>query len=554
MKRQIASALIVAALLAGVACSGGGNRLTPQTAPKITLTTPKSVSPASIKAPPMAATAQLPASAMTSRRPDTSVNPPSWGSILGTGTEVAGANDGSIYVLSDLPAGPDKYIWRYHASAWTNIPGLASHIAVAPDLTIYAVNSGGGVYAYAGGNWTSLGGGATAVAAAADSSVFVTSNGGSGDQAIWHYSAGAWTQAPGSGVSLAGSSDTNTHVVNGQTIRAGGIYVLNAIGNIYYLNTDNSFAQIPGTAVRVAETPGGLYALGGTTILPTGNPLYYFDLDAAVWTQEDGAGVSISMGSGNVLLAISATGGIYLSSTNPPTIAPSPTDSPTATPSESPTPLVTETPSPTPSPSPTPTATPTATPTPVPTATAIPDFAFGGPGDSFQFSGGATGSLHPFGAYHNIGYTVLAWSLNVNDHGFALDVETADDNGDTYVNGSHVTFPVDDAVPGATPIVYFQFNNLATFDIIFTTSPLVHVNYLVPFPGQTCYVDQYLAGPGGGYTWSTTGLSGTPGTANLDGSTDLFINPVGNPAAVGNTGGISLPFPPGKFYYAVSCK
>ncbi len=80
------------------------------------------------------------------------------------------------------------------------------------------------------------------------------------------------------------------------------------------------------------------------------------------------------------------------------------------------------------------------------------------------------------------------------------------------------------------------------------------MNYLVPFPGQTCYVDQYLAGPGGGYTWSTTGLSGTPGTANLDGSTDLFINPVGNPAAVGNSGGISLPFPPGKFYYAVSCK
>ncbi len=343
MKRSVTSALVAVALLAGVACSGGGG-VTPGSGPKVSMTTPKGVSPALIKAAPMAKTVIQPASAMLTRHPATAIVPQSWSQIPGAATAVTAGGDGSIYVLSDQPSGADKYIWRYNAGTWTNIPGLASEIAVSGNGTLYAVNSGGGIFAYTG-TWANLGGGAGSVAVASDNSVYVTSN-GSGDQPIWHYASGSWTQAPGSGVYLAGSVDTTSHVIGGNTLAPNGIYILNSAGAIYYLNADNSFAQLPANASIVASRPGGLFALGSGAINPGGNQLFYFDLDTPGWSVQTGAAVSIAVGLGNVLYAISGSGGIYQTNTGTPTPGPTPTATPTATPTS------------------TPTSTPTASPTP----------------------------------------------------------------------------------------------------------------------------------------------------------------------------------------------
>lgn len=523
MKRSISSAIVAVALLAGVACSSAGGGLTPQTGAKITLPTPKSVSPAAIKVAPMASTAIEPASAMLARRPATAANPASWAQIPGEGSEISAAADGSIWVLA---AGTgDRAIWHFSGGTWTNISGAASHIAAAPDGTLYAINAGGGVWAYASGSWTPRGGGASSITTASDSSIYVTSNAGSGDQAIWHYAASVWTQAPGSGVSLAGSLETSSHVVGGVTLAPGGTYILNAAGAIYYLNTDGSFAQLPDSASMLASFRGGVFALASGGISPGGNAIYYFDLDTPGWSQQTGAAVSISAGVDGDLYAISGTGAIYQ------TFAGTPTPAPTASP--------TQTPSPSPTPTETPTPTPAATPSP------IPAYVFAGPGDNFQFSGGGSGDLKPFGAYHNIGYTQLAWSQNLNGSGFNLGVYIADDVADTYVNGTPTKFPVDDAVAGATPVIYYQFTNTAAFDLIFTSTPSILVNYLVPFPGATCYLDVY-APNGGGYAWTTTGLTGQPSPSG--GSYYLFFT------AVYLNNGANLPLPSGVSYDAVSCK
>lgn len=189
----VQSSLFVALL---VGCSSGTHdAVVPQHG--VQLRTPQSVSPGLIAAAPMAKTTILPASAMQSPRsitPESAIQGLTYSQIPGAASYAAAAPDGSLWVLSDQPAGPDKYIWHYVSGAWTNISGLASRLSVAPNGALDAINSSGGAYSYSGGTWSAFGGGCRDLSAAADGSLYVISNAGSADGAIWHYASGAWTQ------------------------------------------------------------------------------------------------------------------------------------------------------------------------------------------------------------------------------------------------------------------------------------------------------------------------------------------------------------------------
>lgn len=292
----------------------------------VMLPMPKSVSPALIKPAPMAKTAILPSSVMTSafvRKPMAAINGLSYTQIPGAASYAAAAPDGSLWVLSTQPAGADKYIWHYVSGTWTNISGLASRLSVAPNGTLYAINSGGGAYSYSGGTWTAFGGGCRDLTAAADGSLYVISNGGGSDGAIWHYATGAWTQVGGAGTRLAASWDSSSYTTPGGTITPDGLYVLNSAGSIYYLGT-NGYVQIPGSASAVASMTGGLFALGYPAN-GSGNSLFYYDLSNPAWTAQAGSGVSIST-NGATLYIVSSSGGIYSSPINTP--APSSTPTP----------------------------------------------------------------------------------------------------------------------------------------------------------------------------------------------------------------------------------
>lgn len=290
------------------------------------LATPKSVSPALIKPAPMAKTAILPSSAMTSayvRKPMAAINGLSYTQIPGAASYSAAAPDGSLWVLSTQPAGSDKYIWHYVNGTWTNISGLASRISVAPDGTLYAINSGGGAYSYSAGTWTAFGGGCRDLTAASDGSLYVISNVGGSDGAIWHYAAGSWTQVAGSGVRLAASWDSGSYTIPGGTITPDGLYVLNSAGSIYYLGT-GGYVQFPGGASAIAPMTGGVFALGYPAN-SSGNALYYYDLNSPNWSSQAGSGVSITT-DGKTLYIIGASGGIYYAPiTTVPTPGPSST-------------------------------------------------------------------------------------------------------------------------------------------------------------------------------------------------------------------------------------
>lgn len=279
-------------------------------------TYPKSVSPASIKAAPMPRTQLLPASAMLDAPRvvvPKSVGALNWTQLSGAAIEVSVAPDGSLWVLSDLPAGTSKAIWHYVKGTWTNISGSASSIAVGPTGTLYAVNgSTRALYEYNGTSWISLGGGARAVTTSSDGSVYVLSDTPivNGNSAVWKYASGAWTQQPGSGSVLANSFDTSTYAITGVgTVAPDGYYLLTSTGAIYYYSSTAGYVQFPGTASGVAAVSGGLFELAYSTASGD-RAISYFDFTSATSTAESGAGVSMSAGPG------SGTTGTQLAVTN----------------------------------------------------------------------------------------------------------------------------------------------------------------------------------------------------------------------------------------------
>lgn len=273
---------------------------------------PQAFSPALVRPAPMARTRRLPSSAMrTTRHTQDSISGPNWHQIPGSAAQVAAAPDGSLWALSLDPSGPDKYMWHYANGNWTNVSGLADRIAVAPNGTLYALNSGGGTYAYNNGSWTALGGGAKAITVASDGSVYVISNASSGDQAIWHNVNGVWSQANGSGGVLAASWDAGgPYAGTSGTLEPAGVYILNSAGQIWYENSDGSFAWFTGTASAIAATQtGGVFVLSYPAV-SGGEAIYYYNLDSSGWTQQPGAAVSITA-NGSTLYAVSTLGGIY---------------------------------------------------------------------------------------------------------------------------------------------------------------------------------------------------------------------------------------------------
>jgi len=320
------AAVLGLALLAGCSGHGAGTSALPNVADM--QTKPVSVSPGDIKVAPMTTAVGAP---MVSAKPDATLQSLGYTQIPGTASEAVASPDGSLWVLSDQPAGPDKYIYHYVKGVWTNVPGQAVQMAASPDGSLFVINSAGATYHYTYGKtvpgWISLGGGAQSIAVGATGNsttatiaTYVISNAGAGaDRGIWQNKSGTWTQLSGSGVSLASSADYGTYVTANGTVSPGGIYVLNSSGQIYYANiagTTATYVSLPGTASSLAPTTsGGLFALGGPAS-PSGTPLYYFNLNNSTWIQQPGVGVSLSS-DGAHLYIVNSSGAIYQTSVTP---------------------------------------------------------------------------------------------------------------------------------------------------------------------------------------------------------------------------------------------
>ncbi len=313
-RRLFITALGAAAL---AACSGRGSSLIPGS-PSNLPNAPGGVNPGSIEVPAMVRTAIQPASAMTGRRPQVPTNIPlSWQVIPGSASRVAASSDGSLWALSDQPAGPDKYIWHYNGGTWTNISGMASEIAVDGAGVLYVINAEGGVYRYDAGtqNWTGFGGGARSIAVSLDTTdnpIYVLSNSGPGpDYAIYRYQAHGWIPFLGSGVALAGSIDP-TGNYEGGNVNPLGVYLVNSAGDIYYMQNDNVFYKQTGASIQIAPAIAGYFALAYPAAPNNDNQIYYYDYGQSQFTLQQGSAAQISFNK-SALYAVSYSGAIYTS-------------------------------------------------------------------------------------------------------------------------------------------------------------------------------------------------------------------------------------------------
>jgi hypothetical protein len=412
----------------------------------------------------MAKTAILPASVMNVR-PQGAIQGASYTQIPGAASFAAAAPDGSLWVLSNAPAGNDKYIWHYVSGSWTNISGLASRLAVAQNGTLYAINSGGGVYSYSGGTWTTYGGGASDITVDIDGSFFVLSNGNAAgsDQAVWHYS-GGWTQSHGAGVRIAASWDTGSYGWLGGGNIPGGLYILNSAGGIYHeFKNTPGFTQLPGGASAMAATTvGGVFVLGYPANA-SGNSIYYFDLDSPspTWTAQAGAGVSISTDSAK-LYVIGSSGGIYYSPVR-----------------------------------------------------AVQPWAFGGSTASQAFSVPITPTPVNLSAYNNISASIQF--VQVISGSTTLYFSDALNNGDVAPN----TLPADNATAGYSAVLYVSGYNPGPSTVSFgPNTPQVTLTKTTGFGGAaTCHLDVYSRNGGNALAWqsvpnATGAISGTTVTVN----------------------------------------
>ncbi len=450
-------------------------------------------SPGLVQPAPMAKTAVLPASVMlaATKKPDIAMQGASYSQIPGSASFAAASSDGSLWVLSDLPAGPDKYIWNFSniSNTWTNIPGLAMRLSIAPNGTLYAINSGGGIYSWNGTSWTAIGGGASDITVDYDGSLFVLSNGGSAgtDRPNWHYTGGTWSQSQGAGVRLISSWwDTKPYGWLGGA--AGGIYVLNAAGNIYHeVAGTPGFVQLPGQATELAVTSEGGYYVMGYPRNAAGNNIYYFDLDSpsGTYAQQAGAGTTITTNSSK-LYVISATGGIYSS--------------------------------------------------PVKAATT---WTFLGSSTSLSLSNGQTPGPANLSAYNNVSVSVQLGQVTSGSG--TLNFTDALNNGDINPN----TVPADNATSGYAPVIYVSAFNAGPQTISTgTTAPAISVTKTTGFGSATsCNLDLYAKNGSVTPTWST--LQGA--TAVISGNT------VSIPATT-LPGGNTVDFQPGdQPVLAVAC-
>ncbi len=271
---------------------------------------PHAVSPGSVVPPAMTMTPILPASAMQSLasgvRAVRDATASGFTQLPGAASQAVYAQDGSLWVLSNAPAGPDKNIWRYSLGSWTNVPGLASRIALAPNGTLYAVNAAGGLYGYANGSWTAYGGAASDVAVDVNGAVYVTSLGARGtDTAIYRYARGTWSQLPGAASRLASYPDPYS------------LYALTAAGTLYQTPlTTTAYTACPGQVSRVVPNAnGGFLAVGYPLDPVAGAPLYSYTAQpgncaGSAYQAIGGSGVDATA-FGQAVVVLGSSGGIY---------------------------------------------------------------------------------------------------------------------------------------------------------------------------------------------------------------------------------------------------
>ena len=107
-----------------------------------------------------------------------------------------------------MAAGHGIYQYVGGGPVWQAVPGGADHVAVAPDGTLWAVQTNGDIYHYVSPNWISIPGKAKQVSVGYDGTVYALGlTGVAGGFSMYRYVGGAavWQSIPGGALEVVGA-------------------------------------------------------------------------------------------------------------------------------------------------------------------------------------------------------------------------------------------------------------------------------------------------------------------------------------------------------------
>jgi hypothetical protein len=216
-----------------------------------------------------------------------------WQAIQGAAVEVAAGADGSVWVLGAdvVPGGFGVYRWTGQTWERDPPPNAVARISVAPDGTLWAVNSVREIWRRgANGGWARVAGAAVDISAGVDGSVWAIGEDQSGrDFGIWRFAGDHWDRepVPSAGMTVAVSD-------------RGEPWITNANEEIWR-RVQGGWQRMPGAALRVsADARGGIWVIG-TNPLPGGFGVYRWASDT--WVSEEGPPTQTNAGFEGMLLA-----------------------------------------------------------------------------------------------------------------------------------------------------------------------------------------------------------------------------------------------------------
>jgi len=140
-----------------------------------------------------------------------------WVEQSGGGVAIATDGPGNLWLVNDQGA-----IWKNQNGAWTGIPGVAKHIAVAASGTAWHVGTkpvagGFAIYQWNGVGWQEHSGGAVKLAIDQSGHPWAVNDQGQ----IWHFDGSSWRHLPGAARDIAIGGAGHVYVLGTKAVAGG---------------------------------------------------------------------------------------------------------------------------------------------------------------------------------------------------------------------------------------------------------------------------------------------------------------------------------------------
>jgi virginiamycin B lyase len=250
------------------------------------------------------------------------IAPLRWSQVPGTASRLAVAPDGSLWALATTPTGPDKYVLHRTNGIWKVVlPGfLADSLSFDEYGTLYVSNTSRGIFSFDGKQWSRLGGvGLTGVTVGLGfvplhtltSYIYAMGAAGkTGDRPVFEldpFNANGWVSPlAGNGAPVTAATEITDAPLDLNTYSIAGVGTATPIESLYSVASDGAvgFASAHNGSLRLPGRASSIALVPGGYVglaypaSPRGEHIFSFDFGTGKATAQAGSAVSLVAGRG----------------------------------------------------------------------------------------------------------------------------------------------------------------------------------------------------------------------------------------------------------------